>query len=93
MTDSETLTPTEAGELLKLSPKTVVRLIRSGKLRGSAVGNGTKRHRWVIKRSDVMAYLEQNVFEPERNIEPPSKPRIEPAHYPMFEKYRRRLGL
>lgn len=90
MQSSDTLTPAEAAEILKLKPDTVVRLIRSGKLRGFAVGGGTLRHRWVLKRSDVLAYLEDSEFVPAKNLQPEPRPRIQRAGFPLLEKYRSR---
>lgn len=93
MQAGDTLTPTEAAEILKLKPDTVIRLIRAGKIRGFAVGGGTQRRRWLMKRSDVEAYIEDCQFSPENDIQPAPRPRIERAGYPMLEKYKARLGL
>ena len=93
MPSEDTLTPAEAAAILKLKPDTVVRMIRAGKIPGTPVGNGTKRHRWVLRRHDVMAYIADNQFRPDNDIEPEARPRIQRAGYPMLEKYKARLAL
>lgn len=85
--DSDTLTPKEAGEILKLKPDTIVRLIRSGKMPGFAIGNGTKRHRWLVRRSDVMAYLYDHQYVPESGVAQQPKPRTQRVSYPILEKF------
>lgn len=61
MVSDEVLTPEEAAELLKVSKKTILRLVRSGAVPGSKVG-----HSWRFRRSELLAHLkptggEQNI--------------------------------
>ena len=94
MQSTDTLTPKEAAEILKLKPDTVVRMIRAGKIPAIQVGNGKVRHRWVILRSDVASYLLENQYDASRpQIQPEKRPRIQRAGYPMLEKYKARLGI
>ena len=54
--DDELLTISQAAKYLKLSEKTVRRLINESRLIASRVGTRT----WRIKASDVEAYLKAN---------------------------------
>jgi len=51
------LTPTEAGDLLRIHPKTVIRLARDGSLPALRLG----KH-WRFRRSDLGAWVESRVF-------------------------------
>jgi excisionase family DNA binding protein len=50
------LTPAEAGDLLRIHPKTVIRLAREGSLPALRLG----KH-WRFRRSDLGAWVESRV--------------------------------
>src|SRR5215212_8775514 len=52
MTDHALLTPEEAAAYLRVTPQTVYRLVRAGKLPGVKVG-----HLWRLRRVDLEAHL------------------------------------
>ena len=52
---NDILTIEEAAELLKLSTKTIYRMVRENKLKASKIGRV-----WRIKKSDIDDYLSQN---------------------------------
>ena len=51
------LKPTEAGALLRVSAKTVGRLVARGKIRGVDVGQGKKRARIRIPESAIGEFI------------------------------------
>jgi excisionase family DNA binding protein len=53
VSEDEVLTSDEAADLLKVSTKTVLRLVRGGELPGCKVGRV-----WRFRRSELMALLE-----------------------------------
>jgi excisionase family DNA binding protein len=55
----EMLSTSEAGKILGVTSKTVIRMIESGELPGYRVS-----FVWRIKRSDIDAYLEAHRFRP-----------------------------
>lgn len=55
----EMLNATEAGKLLGISGKTVVRLMEEGRFRGYKIGNV-----WKYRRGDIEAYREASVYRP-----------------------------
>jgi excisionase family DNA binding protein len=54
------LTPGEAAAELRTSEKTVIRLIRAGKLAAHNVGFGTVRPRYRIPRSAITRFLSES---------------------------------
>lgn len=54
--EDELYTVSEAANYLKLSIKTIYKLISTGKLLASKVGDRT----WRIKKSDIETYLQAN---------------------------------
>lgn len=56
MSDS-VLTVAEVAERLKIKPKTVRKLIRSGQLKASNIGSA-KRPRYAIREAFLLAFLE-----------------------------------
>jgi len=51
----DVMTTKEAAEILEIAPESVARLVRQGTLRGERFGRS-----WMIYRSSVEEYLEQN---------------------------------
>ena len=58
---SELYTVTEVAEYLKLSTKTVLRLISDEKILASKVSDRS----WRIRKSDIEAYLNENTNKPD----------------------------
>lgn len=56
----EMLNANEAGKILGVSGKTVVRLMEAGNVRGYKIGNV-----WKFRRGDVEAYRDASVYRPE----------------------------
>lgn len=50
-------TVADVAKLIRMSPDSVERLIRSRKLRASNVGGGEKKARWIIASADLQAFL------------------------------------
>ncbi len=57
-TEREYLTSREAAEILKVTPATVMNMIKRGQLRGKKVGTGGVSSPWRIPREDVIEYVE-----------------------------------
>jgi excisionase family DNA binding protein len=57
-TEQEFLTTQEAAEILKVSPQTVMSMVRRGQLRGKKVGVGGVSSPWRIVKDDVVRYAE-----------------------------------
>lgn len=55
----DVMTTKEAAEILGLAPESVARLVRVGTLKGERFGRA-----WMVYRSSVDAYLEQNADKP-----------------------------
>jgi excisionase family DNA binding protein len=69
MTDERLLSPEEVGERLGISPLTVVRWLRAGKLRGHKLG----RKVWRMRASDLETFLQAptlRLVEPEPAARP-----------------------
>lgn len=60
----EKLNANDAGKILGVSGKTVVRLMEEGKIPGYKVGNV-----WKFKRGDIEAHFEASRYRPEKPIE------------------------
>ncbi len=54
----EYLTSKEAAEILKVTPATVMNMIRRGQLRGKKVGTGGVSSPWRIPKEDITEYVE-----------------------------------
>ncbi len=57
-TEQEFLTTQEAAEILKVTPQTVMSMVRRGQLRGKKVGVGGVSSPWRIVKEDVVRYAE-----------------------------------
>lgn len=55
----EMLNATDAGRILGVSGKTVVRLMEAGHFRGYKIGNV-----WKYRRGDIEAYRDASVYRP-----------------------------
>lgn len=55
--NEQSLTPEEAAKILKVSPQTLRRWLRTGSIRGTKVGDGKL---WRISQSTIDQYLESN---------------------------------
>ena len=56
--EREYLTSKEAAEILKVTPATVMNMIRRGQLRGKKVGTGGVSSPWRIPKEDITEYVE-----------------------------------
>jgi excisionase family DNA binding protein len=52
------LSANQAGKLLGVSGKTIIRMMEAGEFPGYQIGNA-----WKFKRSDIEAYLESRKFQ------------------------------
>lgn len=52
------LTTQEAADILKVTPQTVMNMVRRGQLRGKKVGVGGISSPWRIVKEDVVKYVE-----------------------------------
>ncbi len=58
-TDGKTyLTSQEAAEILRVTPATVMNMIKRGQLRGKKVGTGGVSSPWRIPKEDIIEYVE-----------------------------------
>ena len=57
-TEQEFLTTQEAAEILKVTPQTVMSMVRRGQLTGKKVGVGGVSSPWRIVKKDVVRYAE-----------------------------------
>jgi excisionase family DNA binding protein len=57
-TEQEFLTTQESAEILKVTPQTVMSMVRRGQLRGKKVGVGGVSSPWRIVKEDVVRYAE-----------------------------------
>ena len=57
-TEQEYLTTQEAADILKVTPQTVMNMVRRGQLRGKKVGVGGISSPWRIVKDDVVKYVE-----------------------------------
>ena len=57
-TEPEYLTTQEAADILKVTPQTVMNMVRRGQLRGKKVGVGGISSPWRIVKEDVVKYIE-----------------------------------
>ena len=57
-TEQEYLTTQEAADILKVTPQTVMNMVRRGQLRGKKVGVGGISSPWRIVKKDVVKYVE-----------------------------------
>ena len=57
-TEPEYLTTQEAADILKVTPQTVMNMVRRGQLRGKKVGVGGISSPWRIVKEDVVGYVE-----------------------------------
>ena len=57
-TEQEFLTTQEAAEILKVTPQTVMSMVRRGQLRGKKVGVGGVSSPWRIVKEDIVRYAE-----------------------------------
>ena len=55
--NEQSLTPEEAAKILKVSPQTLRRWLRTGSIRGTKVGDGKL---WRISQSTIDQYLESS---------------------------------
>ncbi len=55
-TEQEYLTTQEAAEILKVSPQTVMSMVRRGQLRGKKIGVGGVSSPWRIPKEDILEY-------------------------------------
>ncbi len=62
-TEQEFLTTQEAAEILKVTPQTVMSMVRRGQLRGKKVGVGGVSSPWRIVKEDVVRYAESETEE------------------------------
>ncbi len=76
------LTPADVAERCQISTKTVLRAIRSGRLRASRLGEHAA---FRLRPEDVEAWIDQSIFEP------PAKSAVEPT--PLRQANRGRLTL
>ncbi|WP_376794183.1 helix-turn-helix domain-containing protein [Thermogemmatispora sp.] len=60
--NDEWLTATEAGKLIGVTRRTVVRMVERGEITGYRVASA-----WRFKRSDLEAYLDQHRYGPGRS--------------------------
>jgi excisionase family DNA binding protein len=58
LTKIEFLTSKEVAEVLRVTPATVMNMIRRGQLRGKKVGAGGVSSPWRIPKEDVIEYVE-----------------------------------
>ena len=56
--EEEYLTSKEAAQILKVTPATVMNMIKRGQLRGKKVGSGGVSSPWRIPKKDVIEYVE-----------------------------------
>jgi excisionase family DNA binding protein len=56
--EKEYLTSQEAAEILRVTPATVMNMIKRGQLRGRKVGIAGRSSPWRIYKEDVMKYIE-----------------------------------
>lgn len=54
---TEFLTSKEVAEILRVTPATVMNMIKRGQLRGKKVGAGGVSSPWRIPREDVIEYI------------------------------------
>lgn len=54
----EYLTTQEAADILKVTPQTVMNMVRRGQLRGKKVGVGGISSPWRIVKEDIVKYVE-----------------------------------
>ena len=57
-TEREYLTSREAAEILKVTPATVMNMIKRNQLRGKKVGTGGVSSPWRIPKEDIIEYVE-----------------------------------
>ncbi len=57
-TEKEYLTSQEAAKILRVTPATVMNMIKRGQLRGRKVGIAGKSSPWRIYKEDVLRYIE-----------------------------------
>lgn len=58
LTRTEFLTSKEVAEILRVTPATVMNMIKRGQLRGKKVGSGGVSSPWRIPKKDVIEYVE-----------------------------------
>jgi excisionase family DNA binding protein len=56
--EQEYLTTQEAAEILKVTPQTIMNMVRRGQLRGKKVGVGGISSPWRIPKEEVIRYVE-----------------------------------
>jgi len=56
--EQEYLTTQEASEILKVTPQTIMNMVRRGQLRGKKVGVGGISSPWRIPKEDIVKYVE-----------------------------------
>ncbi len=59
--EQEYLTTQEAADILKVTPQTVMNMVRRGQLRGKKVGVGGISSPWRIIKEDVVKYVESEM--------------------------------
>ena len=59
-----TVTPPTAARILLVSPESVIHLIETGQLRGSNIGQGTKRPRYRIRVDAIEDFLAEREVRP-----------------------------
>ena len=57
-TEQEYLTTQEAADILKVTPQTVMNMIRRGQIRGKKVGSGGISSPWRISKREIIKYLD-----------------------------------
>ena len=55
---TEFLTSKEVAEILRVTPATVMNMIKRGQLRGKKVGSGGISSPWRIPKEDIIKYIE-----------------------------------
>ena len=70
--DTDTLTPPDVAKRLGVKPATVIGWIKSGQLKGSNIGKGS-RPRYRVTPDDLAAFLKSRQSEPPRKV-PKAKP-------------------
>jgi excisionase family DNA binding protein len=58
MTDEEMLSANQAGKILGVSGKTVIRMMEDGNFPGYKIGSA-----WKFKRGDIESYIESRKFQ------------------------------
>lgn len=61
--EEEYLTSREAAKILKVTPATVMNMIRRGQIRGKKVGSGGISSPWRIPKREIIKYIESEEEE------------------------------